>query len=173
MVRKAFIKKRPFINKKVVYLSIINFNAIYALVMQLESLKDGIIVSFINFKIKTMAKSAKKTESSSPKKVSVKKTATAAKAPKKASGEKAGKATNSGLMAPLTVSPALGKVIGSEPTPRTQIIKKIWDYVKENDLQDKNNRRMINADAKLKEVFDGKDQISMFELAKVINNHVK
>lgn len=96
-----------------------------------------------------------------------------AKNAKKASGEKPARKPNAGLMAPLTVSDELAKVIGNEPTPRTQIIKKIWDYIKQNDLQDKENRRMINADEKLKVVFDGKDQISMFELAKVVNNHVK
>ena len=104
-----------------------------------------------------------------------------AQAPKKAAAKSAGKApakkeeggANAGLMKPLTVSADLAKVVGKEPLPRTQIIKKMWDYIKENDLQDKDNRRMINADKTLKVVFDGKDQVSMFELAKVINNHVK
>jgi chromatin remodeling complex protein RSC6 len=63
----------------------------------------------------------------------------------------------------------LSEVVGSKSLPRTEIIKKIWDYVKKNGLQDKVNRRMINADAKLRPIF-GKDQISMFELAKVVNN---
>ena len=76
-------------------------------------------------------------------------------------------------MAPLTPSSALGEVVGSKPIPRTEIIKKIWDYIKKNNLQDKKNRRMINADDKLKTVFGGKEQISMFELAKVVNKHVK
>ena len=76
-------------------------------------------------------------------------------------------------MAPLNVSPALGAVVGSKPLPRTEIIKKIWDYIKKNDLQDKKNRRMINADDKLKTVFGGKAQISMFELAKIVNNQVQ
>jgi len=76
-------------------------------------------------------------------------------------------------MAPLTVSPDLAKIVGKDPLPRTEIIKKMWDYIKANDLQDKNNKRMINADEKLKVVFEGKDQVSMFELAKVINNQVK
>jgi len=76
-------------------------------------------------------------------------------------------------MAPLTVSSDLAKIVGKEPLPRTEIIKKMWDYIKANDLQDKNNKRMINADDKLRVVFEGKDQVSMFELAKVINNQVK
>ncbi len=76
-------------------------------------------------------------------------------------------------MKPITVDADLAKVVGQEPLPRTQVIKKMWDYIKANDLQDKNNRRMINADETLKVVFDGKDQVSMFELAKIVNNHVK
>ncbi|MEP7258830.1 MAG: SWIB/MDM2 domain-containing protein, partial [Flavitalea sp.] len=72
-----------------------------------------------------------------------------------------------------TASPALAEVIGSKPLPRTEIIKKIWDYIKKNNLQDKTNRRMINADEKLKKLFGGKEQISMFELAKVVSKHVK
>ncbi len=76
-------------------------------------------------------------------------------------------------MAALTPSAALGAVVGSKPLPRTQIIKKIWEYIKKNKLQDSKNRRMINADEKLKVLFDGKKQISMFELAKVVNKHVK
>ena len=76
-------------------------------------------------------------------------------------------------MAPLTLSPALADVVGNKPMPRTEIIKKIWDYIKKNGLQDSKNRRMINADGKLKPLFGGKNQISMFELAKVVNNNVK
>ncbi|WP_315814759.1 SWIB/MDM2 domain-containing protein [Paraflavitalea speifideaquila] len=75
-------------------------------------------------------------------------------------------------MAPLTPSTTLAEVIGAKAIPRTEIVKKIWDYIKKNNLQDKKNRRMINADAKLKPIF-GKDQISMFELAKIVNKHVK
>ena len=115
-----------------------------------------------------MAKAAKKAATKTAEKAPKKAAAPA----KKASAKPEGKA-NAGLMKPLSVSADLAKVIGNEPTPRTQIIKKIWDYIKQNDLQDKENRRMINADPKLKVVFDGKDQISMFELAKVVNNHVK
>ncbi len=76
-------------------------------------------------------------------------------------------------MQPINVDAELAAVVGNEPMPRTQVIKKMWDYIKANDLQDKENRRMINADETLKIVFGGKDQVSMFELAKVINNHVK
>jgi upstream activation factor subunit UAF30 len=116
---------------------------------------------------KSAKKAAKKTAKKAAKK-SAKKTAKKA-APKKKSARK----PNAAFMAPLTPSAQLGEVVGAKPLPRTQIIKKIWDYIKKNNLQDKKNRRMINADAKLKTVFGGKEQISMFELAKVVNKHVK
>jgi upstream activation factor subunit UAF30 len=116
---------------------------------------------------KTAKKSAKKAAKKTAKKAA-KKTAKKA-APKKKSARK----PNAAFMAPLTPSAQLGEVVGAKPLPRTQIIKKIWDYIKKNNLQDKKNRRMINADAKLKTVFGGKEQISMFELAKVVNKHVK
>lgn len=90
-------------------------------------------------------------------------------APKKKTARK----PNPAFMVPLTPSPALGEVVGTKPLPRTEIIKKIWVYIKKNGLQDKTNRRMINADAKLKTVFGGKSQVSMFELAKVVSKHVK
>jgi chromatin remodeling complex protein RSC6 len=90
-------------------------------------------------------------------------------AAKKPAKESSGK----GLKAPLTPSPELAAVIGSDPLPRTEITKKIWDYIKEHKLQDSQNKRLINADDKLKKVFNGKSQISMFELAKEMNQHVK
>ena len=114
---------------------------------------------------KTAKKAAKKASKSAPKKA-------AKKATKKAAGKKSARKPNPAFMIPLTPSPALAEVIGSKAVPRTEIVKKIWEYIKKNNLQDKKNRRMINADAKLKPVF-GKDQISMFELAKVVNKHVK
>ena len=117
---------------------------------------------------KAPAKAAKKaTKKAAPKKVAQKKAAKKA-APKKKSARK----PNAAFMAPLTPDATLGEVVGSKPVPRTEIVKKVWDYIKKNGLQDKNNRRMINADAKTKPLF-GKDQISMFELAKIVNKHVK
>ena len=94
-------------------------------------------------------------------------------APKKAAKKKSARKPNAAFMKPLTPSSALADVIGSQMRPRTEVVKKIWDYIKKNNLQDKKNRRMINADAKLKVVFGGKGQISMFELAKVLSKHVK
>lgn len=98
---------------------------------------------------------------------------TAKKAGKKVAKKKSARKPNAAFMAPLALSDSLGAVIGTKPLPRTEIIKKIWDYIKKNKLQDQKNRRMINADDKLKVVFGGKSQISMFELAKIVNNHVK
>ena len=116
-----------------------------------------------------MAKSSKK--AAPKKKVAKKAPAKAAKkaAPKKKSARK----PNAAFMVPLTPSAALGEVVGTKPIPRTEIIKKIWDYIKKNGLQDSKNRRMINADEKLKVVFGGKKQVSMFELAKLVSSHVK
>ena len=76
-------------------------------------------------------------------------------------------------MAPLTPNGTLAEVVGSKPIPRTEIVKKVWDHIKKNGLQDKNNKRMINADDKLKEVFGGKRQVSMFEMTKLVNKHLK
>ena len=107
------------------------------------------------------------------KKKAAKKTAKKKAAPKKkAAKKKSARKPNAAFMAPLQPSNTLAEVVGSKPLPRTQVVKKIWDYIKKNNLQDKKNRRMINADSKLRPLF-GKDQISMFELAKVVSKHVK
>lgn len=79
---------------------------------------------------------------------------------------------NAAFMKPLTPSPTLAAVIGPEPVPRTEVTKKIWDYIKKHDLQDPANRRNINADDKLRPLF-GKDQVSMFELTKLVSQHLK
>ena len=124
-----------------------------------------------------MAKSAKKAakKKSAPKKAAKKaapKKAAKKAAPKKAAKKKSARKPNAAFMTPLTVSDTLAKVVGNKPLPRTEIVKKIWVYIKKNDLQDKQNKRMINADANLKPIF-GKDQISMFEMAGALNKHVK
>jgi chromatin remodeling complex protein RSC6 len=75
-------------------------------------------------------------------------------------------------MKALTPSPALAAVVGAAPLPRTEVVKQLWVYIKKNKLQDAINKRMINADAKLKEVF-GKVQVSMFEMAGLIGKHLK
>ena len=99
------------------------------------------------------------------------KKAAAKKAPaKKAPAKK--RAPNAAFMKPMTPSDALAAIIGKGPYPRTEVTKKVWDYIKKNKLQDAVNRRMINADAKLKEIFK-KAQASMFEMTKMISGHLK
>ena len=98
--------------------------------------------------------------------------ATAKKAAPKKAAKKSARKPNAAFMAPLTPSDNLAAVIGNKPAPRTEIVKKIWEYIKKNNLQDKKNKRMINADAKLKALF-GKDQVSMFDLAKIVNDNIK
>ena len=78
---------------------------------------------------------------------------------------------NAAFMRPLQPSDALAKVVGAKAIPRTQVVKKLWEYIKKNDLQDKKNRRNINADANLKPIF-GKPQVSMFEMTKLISKHL-
>jgi chromatin remodeling complex protein RSC6 len=80
---------------------------------------------------------------------------------------------NAAFMKPMQPSAALGAVIGNSAQPRTEVTKKIWAYIKKHGLQDSKNRRNINADEKLKEVFGGKKQVSMFEMTKLVNKHLK
>ncbi len=94
-------------------------------------------------------------------------------APKKAAKKKSARKPNAAFMAALTPSANLGAVIGTKALPRTEAVKKVWDYIKANKLQDSKNRRMINADAKLKLVFGGKSQVSMFDMAKHLSNNLK
>lgn len=79
---------------------------------------------------------------------------------------------NPALMKPLQPDSALGEVIGTKPLPRGQVMKKLWDYIKKNNLQDSKNRRNINADSKLKVVFGGKSQVNMFEMTKLVSQHL-
>jgi len=93
----------------------------------------------------------------------------AAKAKKPATKRK----PNAAFMKPMTPSATLAAVVGSSPMPRTEVTSKLWGYIKKNNLQDKMNRRMINADDKLREVFGGKRQVSMFEMTKLVAKHLK
>ena len=90
----------------------------------------------------------------------------------KAEKKSAGKA-NAAFMKPMTPSAELAEVIGSTPVPRTEVTKKLWDYIKKHKLQDPANKRNINADDKLKKVFDGKSTVSMFEMTKLVGKHLK
>ena len=101
------------------------------------------------------------------------KKAAAKKAPAKKAKAPAKKRTpNAAFMKAMTPSDALAAIIGKGPYPRTEVTKKVWEYIKKNKLQDAVNRRMINADAKLREIFK-KAQVSMFEMTKLINGHLK
>ena len=80
---------------------------------------------------------------------------------------------NAAFMKPVTPSAALADIVGGKPIPRTEVTKKLWAYIKKNGLQDKKNRRMINADAALKTVFGGKASVNMFEMTKLVGKHLK
>jgi len=99
--------------------------------------------------------------------------AAAKPAVKKAAAPAAPRKPNAAFMKAMTPSTALAAVVGAAPLPRTEVTKKVWDYIKKLDLQDPANRRMINADDKLKVVFGGKAQVSMFEMTKLISDHLK
>jgi chromatin remodeling complex protein RSC6 len=86
--------------------------------------------------------------------------------------KKSARKPNAAFMKPVTPDGALSAVVGSKPLPRTELTKKLWDYIKKNGLQDKKDRKMINADAALKVVFGGKGKVSMFEMTKLVSGHV-
>jgi chromatin remodeling complex protein RSC6 len=123
---------------------------------------------------------AKKTAAKPAAQPAAKKAAAKTAAPaaaKKAAAKTAAPATakrtpSAAFMKPMTPSAALAAIVGAKPLPRTEITRKVWEYIKKNSLQDKVEKRMINADAKLKEVL-GKAQVSMFEMTKIISSHLK
>lgn len=119
---------------------------------------------------KTTKKAAKPAKKAAAKKATKK-----AAAPKKAAAKKPAtkRKPNPAFMKALTPSAALAAVIGNKAMPRTEVVKKLWDYIKKNGLQDSKNRRNINADAKLKEVFGGKATVSMFDMTKLVSKHLK
>lgn len=80
---------------------------------------------------------------------------------------------NPAFMRPMKISDTLAEVVGNKPIPRTEVVKKLWAYIKKNKLQDAKNRRNINADDKLKAVFSGKKTVSMFEMTKLVSKHLK
>jgi len=103
------------------------------------------------------------------KKVAAKTTTKKVAAPKKKTARK----PNAAFMKPLNPSKELAEIVGAAPIPRTEVIKKVWQYIKKYNLQDSKNRRAINADEKLKAVFGGKKQVTMFEMTKLVSNHLK
>ena len=92
-----------------------------------------------------------------------------AKAPAKS---KVKRKPNAAFMKPMTISETLQPIVGSKPLPRTEVTKRLWDYIKKNKLQDPKERRNINADDNLKKVFNGKKQVSMFEMTKLVSKHL-
>jgi chromatin remodeling complex protein RSC6 len=86
--------------------------------------------------------------------------------------KKSARKPNAKFMAPVQPDATLAAVVGANPLPRTEMTKKLWAYIKKNGLQDKKNKRMINADDKLKAVFNGKSQVSMFDMNKLVSKHV-
>ncbi|MBX6319870.1 SWIB/MDM2 domain-containing protein [Pigmentiphaga sp.] len=93
-------------------------------------------------------------------------------APAKKAATKAPRKVNAAFLKPMTPSPTLAAIIGSTPLPRTEVTRKVWEYIKKHKLQDPKAKRNINADAKLKELF-GKPSVDMFELTKIVNAHLK
>ena len=126
----------------------------------------------------TAKKAAKKSSKKAAKKSKKSAKKSAKKAPRKAAPKKAKKSgakrkPNAAFMKAMTPSAVLAAVVGSMPLPRTEVTKKIWDYIKKNKLQDSINKRLINADEKLRQVFGGKRQVSMFEMTKLVSNHLQ
>ena len=138
-------------------------------------------------KKKTKKKAAKRTAKRTVKRKATKKKATKKrskvakrtvkrkkkKATKKKAAKKKKRKPNAAFMKPVKPDAKLAEVVGAKPLPRTELTKKLWAYIKKHKLQDKKNRRNINADAKLKAVFNGKKQVSMFEMTKLVSRHVK
>ncbi len=124
---------------------------------------------------KKAKKAAKKPAAKKPAAKKPVKKAAAKKPAKKAAPKKAAakRKPNAAFMKPVTPSATLAAVVGSAAVPRTEITSKIWAYIKKNGLQDKVNKRMINADDKLKAVFGGKKSVSMFEMTKLVSAHLK
>ncbi|MBA3646358.1 MAG: hypothetical protein H0W63_09290 [Gemmatimonadaceae bacterium] len=115
---------------------------------------------------------AKKGKSASKKSAPKKKSAAKKSSKKKSSSGKKRK-PNAAFMAPMTPSAQLSNVVGSSAIPRTEVTKKLWHYIKRKGLQDSKNRRMINADENLRPIFGGKGQVSMFEMTRLVNKHLK
>jgi upstream activation factor subunit UAF30 len=120
---------------------------------------------------KATAKKVAAPKKATVKKVAAPKKATAKKvaAPKKATARK----PNPAFMKPLNPSKELAEIVGGSPLPRTEVMKKVWAYIKKHNLQDEKNKRAINADDKLKAVFGGKKQVTMFEMTKIVSGHLK
>ena len=114
-----------------------------------------------------------KKKAAAKKKPAAKKAAVKKAAPKKAAAKKSKRKASPALLKAMTPTALLAAVVGSKPLPRGQIIKKLWEYIKKHGLQDKINKRLINADEKLKAIFGGKSVVNMFEMTKHVSKHIK
>lgn len=124
----------------------------------------------------TRKKAAKKgSRKTARKKSAAKKSRARKSAPKRAAKKKTRtkRAPNPAFMKPMQPSAQLANVVGSSPMPRTEVTKKLWQYIKRKGLQDQKERRMINADENLKPIFNGKGKVSMFDMTKLVNKHLK
>ncbi|HET7136669.1 MAG TPA: SWIB/MDM2 domain-containing protein [Casimicrobiaceae bacterium] len=119
---------------------------------------------------KTSAKKPAAKKSAAKKPAAAKKSAAKKPAAKKAASVRK---PNAAFMKEMRPSSELAAVVGQNPMPRTEVTKKVWDYIKKNKLQDNVNKRLINADDKLRAVFGGKNKVSMFEMTKLVSNHLK
>jgi chromatin remodeling complex protein RSC6 len=119
---------------------------------------------------KAAAKSKSKAKAPAKKKVAAKKKAPAKK--KVAAKAKVKRKPNAAFMKPMNIGDALQPIVGSKPLPRTEVTKRLWDYIKKNKLQDPKEKRNINADDNLKKVFNGKKTVSMFEMTKLVSKHL-
>ena len=115
-----------------------------------------------------MAKTAKKKTATASRKSATKKPAA-----RKSAAKKTARKPNAAFMRPVQISPQLAQVIGDKPVPRTEVTKKLWAYIKKNQLQDPKNRRMIKSDDALRPVFGGKQAVNMFEMTKLVGKHLK
>ena len=120
---------------------------------------------------KTTAKAGAK-KAAPAKKAAAKKAAPANAEKKAAPAKKSARKPNPAFMAPMKPSNELAAVVGANPMPRSEITKRVWDYIKKNNLQDAQNKRQINADDKLRPVFGGKKNVTMFEMTKLVNGHL-
>lgn len=122
---------------------------------------------------KAAAKTARKSTAKSARKASAKSARKTTKKATRKAAPKTKRTPNAAFMRPVQPDEALGAVVGSNPMPRTELTKKLWAYIRKNGLQDPKEKRMINADDKLSKVFGGKKRVSMFDMTKLVSQHVK
>ena len=122
---------------------------------------------------KAAAKSSAKSAGKSSAKTAAKGAAKGASKSAAKGAAKTARTPNAAFMKPMQPSEELGAVVGTQPQPRSEITKRVWDYIKKNNLQDQQNKRQINADDKLRPVFGGKKNVTMFEMTSLVNKHLK